>query len=128
MIPNTKFLLVKLQCSGQIIPLAESALVLVPKLTDYYMTCNLTSELARHCAPPPPLTIPSLSSIFLLFRHCRLSIASAHAFLLVYSVTDPTSFASVKSRLEEIKEQRNDFEVGMKIIYEQWDEMPVPIG
>jgi GTPase SAR1 family protein len=41
----------------------------------------------------------------------RLSIASAHAFLLVYSVTDPTSFSSVKSRLEEIKEQRSDFQV-----------------
>ena len=27
MIPNTKFLLVKLHCSGQIIPLPESALV-----------------------------------------------------------------------------------------------------
>ena len=31
MIPNTKFLLVKLHCSGQIIPLPESALVLIHK-------------------------------------------------------------------------------------------------
>ena len=41
----------------------------------------------------------------------RLSIASAHAFLLVYSVTDPTSFSGVKERLEEIREQRTDFQV-----------------
>ena len=81
--------------------------MLAPKLT-VYITCNWTSELGRHFA------LPSISfpSIFPLFLHCRLSIASAHAFLLVYSVTDPTSFASVKSRLEEIKEQRTDFEVG----------------
>ena len=62
-----------------------------------------------------PLPIPS-SSFCLSFLHSRLSIASAHAFLLVYSVTDPTSFASVKSRLEEIKEQRTDFEVGLTIL------------
>ena len=61
-----------------------------------------------------PLPIPS-SSFCLSFLHSRLSIASAHAFLLVYSVTDPTSFASVKSRLEEIKEQRTDFEVGLTV-------------
>lgn len=42
---------------------------------------------------------------------CRLSIASAHAFLLVYSVTDPLSFVTVKQRFEEIKEQRPDYQV-----------------
>lgn len=46
-----------------------------------------------------------------LYFFSRLSIASAHAFLLVYSVTDPTSFSGVKMRLEEIKEQRSDFQV-----------------
>eukprot|EP00093_Oithona_nana_P009540 09540.XXX_402181_399586_1 [CDS] Oithona nana genome sequencing. len=40
----------------------------------------------------------------------RLSIASAHAFLLVYSVTDPLSFVTVKHRFEEIREQRPDFQ------------------
>ena len=40
----------------------------------------------------------------------RLSIASAHGFLLVYSVTDPLSFVTVKHRFEEIKEQRSDFQ------------------
>lgn len=40
----------------------------------------------------------------------RLSIASAHAFLLVYSVTDPLSFVTVKQRFEEIREQRADFQ------------------
>ena len=41
----------------------------------------------------------------------RLSIASAHAFLLVYSVTNPMSFLTVKQRFEEIREQRTDFQV-----------------
>ena len=43
----------------------------------------------------------------------RLSIASAHAFLLVYSVTDPLSFVTVKHRFEEIREQRADFQVSL---------------
>ena len=51
----------------------------------------------------------ALNALSLFFS--RLSIASAHAFLLVYSVTDPTSFSGVKMRLEEIKEQRSDFQV-----------------
>ena len=34
MIPNTKFLLVKLQCSGQIIPLTKSALVFMARSGD----------------------------------------------------------------------------------------------
>ena len=41
----------------------------------------------------------------------RLSIASAQAFLLVYSVSDPLSFVTIKHRFEEIKEQRADFQV-----------------
>eukprot|EP00095_Tigriopus_kingsejongensis_P000278 maker-scaffold329_size204955-snap-gene-1.28 protein:Tk00278 transcript:maker-scaffold329_size204955-snap-gene-1.28-mRNA-1 annotation:"gtp-binding protein di-ras2" len=40
----------------------------------------------------------------------RLSISSAHAFLLVYSQTDPTSFIGVRQRFEEIKEQRSDYQ------------------
>ena len=43
----------------------------------------------------------------------RLSIASAHAFLLVYSVTNPMSFLTVKQRFEEIRELRSDFQVLM---------------
>ena len=45
----------------------------------------------------------------------RLSIASAHAFLLVYSITDTLSFTTVKERFEEIREQRADFQVSLHI-------------
>lgn len=41
----------------------------------------------------------------------RLSIATAHAFLLVYSVTSGPSFTAVKQCFEEIREQRADFQV-----------------
>jgi GTPase SAR1 family protein len=41
----------------------------------------------------------------------RLSIATAHAFLLVYSVTSAPSFTAVKQCFEEIKEQRADYQV-----------------
>nr|XP_040583499.1 ras-like protein 2 [Lepeophtheirus salmonis] len=39
-----------------------------------------------------------------------LSISSAHAFLLVYSVTDTNSFTTVKQRFEEIREERSDYQ------------------
>jgi len=39
----------------------------------------------------------------------RLSISSGNAFLLVYSITCPSSLQIVHTRLEEIKSQRNDF-------------------
>ncbi|CAD7091776.1 unnamed protein product [Hermetia illucens] len=40
----------------------------------------------------------------------RLSIATAHAFLLVYATTSAPSFACVKQCFEEIREQRADFQ------------------
>ncbi|XP_055379914.1 GTP-binding protein Di-Ras2 isoform X2 [Condylostylus longicornis] len=40
----------------------------------------------------------------------RLSIATAHAFLLVYATTSAQSFLSVKQCFEEIREQRADFQ------------------
>lgn len=40
----------------------------------------------------------------------RLSVATAHAFLLVYGIDSKTSFEQVKSCLEEIREQRADFQ------------------
>ncbi|XP_066986990.1 GTP-binding protein Di-Ras2 [Macrobrachium rosenbergii] len=40
----------------------------------------------------------------------RLSIANAHAFLIVYSVSDSKSFQTVLQCIEEIKEQRTDYE------------------
>lgn len=43
----------------------------------------------------------------------RLSIATAHAFLLVYATTSAPSFASVKQCFDEIREQRADFQVGV---------------
>lgn len=41
----------------------------------------------------------------------RLSIATAHAFLLVYTTTAASSFLSVKNCFEEIREQRTDYQV-----------------
>lgn len=40
----------------------------------------------------------------------RLSIATAHAFLLVYATTSGPSFDSIKRCFEEIREQRADFQ------------------
>lgn len=40
----------------------------------------------------------------------RLSIATAHAFLLVYATTSAPSFGCVKQCFEEIREQRADFQ------------------
>lgn len=40
----------------------------------------------------------------------RLSIATAHAFLLVYASTSAASFESIKRCFEEIREQRADFQ------------------
>ena len=45
----------------------------------------------------------------------RLSISSGHAFLLVYSITCPSSIQLVQTRLEEIKQQRKDFKVGKSV-------------
>ena len=44
----------------------------------------------------------------------RLSISSGNAFLLVYSITCPSSMQTVHNRLEEIKQQRKDFKVGRR--------------
>lgn len=41
----------------------------------------------------------------------RLSIATAHAFLLVYATTSAPSFQSVRQCFDEIREQRADFQV-----------------
>lgn len=41
----------------------------------------------------------------------RLSIATAHAFMLVYATTSAPSFQCVKQCFEEIREQRADFQV-----------------
>ncbi|KAH8372752.1 hypothetical protein KR009_004415 [Drosophila setifemur] len=40
----------------------------------------------------------------------RLSIATAHAFMLVYATTSGPSFQCVKQCFEEIREQRGDFQ------------------
>lgn len=40
----------------------------------------------------------------------RLSIATAHAFLLVYAIDDVSSFETVKGCFQEIQEQRQDFQ------------------
>lgn len=41
----------------------------------------------------------------------RLSIATAHAFMLVYATTSAQSFTYIKQCFEEIREQRADFQV-----------------
>ncbi len=43
----------------------------------------------------------------------RLSIATAHAFLLVYSTCSLASFECVKRCFEEVREQRADFQVSL---------------
>jgi small GTP-binding protein len=40
----------------------------------------------------------------------RLSIATAHAFLLVYATTSASSFESIKHCFEEVREQRADYQ------------------
>lgn len=40
----------------------------------------------------------------------RLSIATAHAFLLVYASTSAGSFQAVKQCFQEIREQRADYQ------------------
>lgn len=40
----------------------------------------------------------------------RLSIATAHAFLIVYSITSNQSFQQAKCCLEEVREQRADYQ------------------
>lgn len=47
----------------------------------------------------------------------RLSIATAHAFLIVYSITSAESFSTAKCCLEEIREQRAD-----------WQEIPTVVA
>jgi len=44
----------------------------------------------------------------------RLSIATAHAFMLVYAATSAPSFQCVKQCFEEIREQRGDFQVSYR--------------
>lgn len=44
----------------------------------------------------------------------RLSIATAHAFLLVYSTCSLASFECVKRCFEEVREQRADFQVNIR--------------
>lgn len=50
----------------------------------------------------------------------RLSIATAHAFLLVYATTSGPSFLSIKNCFNEIREQRSDYQVrqSQNYIYE----------
>lgn len=45
----------------------------------------------------------------------RLSIATAHAFMLVYASTSASSFECVKQCFEEIREQRADYQVSLVV-------------
>ncbi|XP_058053212.1 GTP-binding protein Di-Ras1 [Anopheles bellator] len=52
----------------------------------------------------------------------RLSIATAHAFLLVYATTSEASLGCVKQCFEEIREQRADFQdIPMVIVGNKYD-------
>lgn len=50
----------------------------------------------------------------------RLSIANAHAFVLVYSITNEATFAEVKSLWENIKEVRDNYEEIPCVIVGNW--------
>lgn len=47
----------------------------------------------------------------------RLSVATAHAFLLVYATTSAPSFSCIKQCFEEIREQRPDYQVNFIFLY-----------
>ncbi|XP_052897768.1 GTP-binding protein Di-Ras1 [Anopheles moucheti] len=52
----------------------------------------------------------------------RLSIATAHAFLLVYATTSEASLGCIKQCFEEIREQRADFQdIPMVIVGNKYD-------
>uniref|UniRef100_A0A182YC01 Uncharacterized protein n=1 Tax=Anopheles stephensi TaxID=30069 RepID=A0A182YC01_ANOST len=52
----------------------------------------------------------------------RLSIATAHAFLLVYATTSEGSLGCIKQCFEEIREQRADFQdIPMVIVGNKYD-------
>lgn len=58
----------------------------------------------------------------------RLSISSAHAFLLVYAADDARSFDALKACLEEIREQRADFtSIPIVIAGNKIDLLPVAV-
>lgn len=46
----------------------------------------------------------------------RLSIANANGFILVYAATSASSFACIKQCFEEIREQRNDYQVSSALL------------
>lgn len=48
----------------------------------------------------------------------RLSIANANGFILVYAATSAPSFACVKQCFEEIREQRNDYQVNGILLFD----------
>lgn len=47
----------------------------------------------------------------------RLSIANANGFILVYAATSASSFACIKQCFEEIREQRNDYQVSVLLLF-----------
>lgn len=58
----------------------------------------------------------------------RLSISSAHAFLLVYAANDACSFDVLKACLEEIREQRADYtQIPIVIAGNKIDLLPVQV-
>jgi hypothetical protein len=48
--------------------------------------------------------------LFIYVYIFRLSIATAHAFLITYAVDDRATFELVKGLFEEIREHRSDFD------------------
>lgn len=49
----------------------------------------------------------------------RLSITTAHAFVLVYAITRQESFEEVKRLWTQIQEERPSYQVGVFLIYQQ---------
>lgn len=83
-------------------------LILLAILTD---NCLFSTHHSVHVSHAIQVDILDTSGDMQFPAMRRLSIATAHAFLLVYATTSAPSFASVKQCFDEIREQRADFQV-----------------
>uniref|UniRef100_A0A1A9W9K5 Uncharacterized protein n=1 Tax=Glossina brevipalpis TaxID=37001 RepID=A0A1A9W9K5_9MUSC len=82
----------------------------IEALAKNYRT-EMSIALYCSCFVSKPAFTGSMTRIIRKFPAMRrLSIATAHAFMLVYAITSGQSFQCVKQCFEEIREQRADFQ------------------